>query len=219
MGHVNDFFTVENIENLAAHYRTLGPLIGVFLPFIEAFLPFLPLVVIVVANASSYGLWLGFLLSWIGTVLGSYFVFLLARRFGRHPRLHKFIAKPKVQKLIKWVDMRGISPLFILLCFPFTPSVLVNIVAGLSNLKKKYYLIVVMAGKFIMIASMSLLGYDLRALLTDPLKLILAGVGIFLLWIIGKGIESHLNRRVERDLKKAANKKKMKVNVKKERVS
>ena len=215
---MNDFFTVENIENLAAHYRTLGPLIGILLPFVEAFLPFLPLVVIVVANASSYGLWIGFLLSWIGTVLGSYLVFLLARKFGRHPRLQRFIGKEKMQKLIKWVDMRGISPLFILLCFPFTPSVIVNIVAGLSNLKKKYYLVVVMAGKFIMIASMSVLGYDLKALITDPVKLVLAGVGIFLLWIVGKGIEKHLNNKVEKDLKAVANKKKMKMSVKKERL-
>ncbi|MFC7685664.1 TVP38/TMEM64 family protein [Ureibacillus sp. GCM10028918] len=215
---MNDFFTVENIENLAAHYRTLGPLIGILLPFIEAFLPFLPLVVIVVANASSYGLWIGFLLSWIGTVLGSYVVFLLVRRFGRHPRLQVFIGKEKVQKLIKWVDMRGLSPLFILLCFPFTPSVLVNIVAGLSNIKKKYYLIAIMAGKFVMIASMSVLGYDLKALLTDPIKLIFAGVGIFLLWVVGKAIEKHLNKKVEKDLRAEADKKKMKMSVKKERL-
>jgi len=216
--HVNDFFTVENIENLAAHYRTFGPLIGILLPFVEAFLPFLPLVVIVVANASSYGLWIGFLLSWIGTVIGSYVVFLLARKFGRHPKLQFFIEKEKVQKLIKWVDMRGLSPLFILLCFPFTPSVIVNIVAGLSNIKKKYYLIVIMAGKFIMIASMSVLGYDLRALITDPVKLILAGVGIFLLWIIGKALEKHLNKKVEKDLKEVADSKKVKMSVEKERL-
>jgi len=215
---VNDFFTVENIENLAAHYRTLGPLIGILLPFVEAFLPFLPLVVIVVANASSYGLWIGFLLSWIGTVLGSYVVFLLTRKFGKHPRLKRFIGKEKVQKLIKWVDMRGLSPLFILLCFPFTPSVIVNIVAGLSNIKKKYYLIVIMAGKFIMIASMSVLGYDLKALITDPVKLILTGVGILLLWIVGKGIEKHLNKKVEKDLKSVSGKKKVKMSVKKERL-
>lgn len=215
---MEDWFTVENIENLAAQYRTLGPIIGIFLPFIEAFLPFLPLVVIVVANASSYGIWIGFLLSWIGTVLGSYVVFLIVRRFGKHPRLQKYIGKEKVQKMIQWVDMRGISPLFLLLCFPFTPSVLVNIVAGLSNIKKKYYLFVIMVGKFFMIASMSVLGYDIKALLTDPVKLILAGVGIFLLWIIGKAIERHLNKKVERDLKEVTDKKKVKMPVKKERL-
>ncbi|RHW39887.1 TVP38/TMEM64 family protein [Lysinibacillus yapensis] len=218
---MHDFFTVENIEQLTTQYRTLGPLIGILIPFIEAFLPFIPLVVVVVANASTYGLLLGFILSWAGTVLGSYAVFLLVRRFGKHPRFRKFIEKEKVQKLINWVDMRGLSPLFILLCFPFTPSVLVNIVAGLSHIKKKYYLIVLMAGKFIMIASMSVLGYDLKALITDPIKLIFAGVGIFLLWIIGKGIEKHLNKKIERDLRTAAKKKKnkeMNASVNKERL-
>ena len=134
---MSEWFTEENIQSLVSHYRTLGPLIGILLPFLEALLPFLPLVVIVVANVSSYGLWLGFILSWAGTVLGSYVVFLIVRKFGRNPRFKRFIERENVQKLIKFVTMRGLSPLFILLCFPFTPSVLVNIVAGLSYIKKK----------------------------------------------------------------------------------
>ncbi|KGR90550.1 hypothetical protein CD30_10780 [Ureibacillus massiliensis 4400831 = CIP 108448 = CCUG 49529] len=198
---MSEWFTVENIETLAAQYRTLGPLIGILLPFLEALLPFLPLVVIVVANASSYGLWIGFLLSWIGTVLGSYVVFLIVRKFGKHPKLKRFIQKENVQKLIKWVDMRGLSPLFILLCFPFTPSVLVNIVAGLSHIKKKYYFIVLLAGKFVMILSMSVLGYDVGSFIKNPLKLILVVIAVILLWIISKVVERRLNKRVEEDLK------------------
>ncbi|BDH60868.1 TVP38/TMEM64 family protein [Lysinibacillus sp. PLM2] len=198
---MSEWFTVENIETLAAQYRTLGPLIGILLPFLEALLPFLPLVVIVVANASSYGLWIGFLLSWIGTVLGSYVVFLIVRKFGKHPKLKRFIQKENVQKLIKWVDMRGLSPLFILLCFPFTPSVLVNIVAGLSHIKKKYYFIVLLAGKFVMILSMSVLGYDVGSFIKNPLKLILVVIAVILLWVISKVVERRLNKRVEEDLK------------------
>lgn len=198
---MSEWFTVENIETLAAQYRTLGPLIGILLPFLEALLPFLPLVVIVVANASSYGLWIGFLLSWIGTVLGSYVVFLIVRKFGKHPKLKRFIQKENVQKLIKWVDMRGLSPLFILLCFPFTPSVLVNIVAGLSHIKKKYYFIVLLAGKFVMILSMSVLGYDVSSFIKNPLKLVLVVIAVILLWVISKVVERRLNKRVEEDLK------------------
>lgn len=216
---MSEWFTVENIEALAAQYRTLGPLLGIFLPFLEAFLPFLPLVVIVVANASSHGLWLGFLLSWIGTVLGSYAVFLVVRKFGKYRRVQKFVKNKKVQKLIRWVEMRGLAPLLILLCFPFTPSVLVNIVAGLSNIKKKYYLIVLMAGKFVMILTISLLGYDIGALLRDPVKLILVLIAIFLLWIVGKGMERWLNNRVERDLKELTKKKKLGMSYKGEKGS
>lgn len=204
MEHVSDWFTIENIEALEAQYRTLGPIIGLLFPFLEAFLPFLPLVAFVVANASSHGLWMGFLLSWVGTVSGSYSVFLLVRQFGKYPKVQKFIKYKKMQKLIRWVDMKGIAPLFILLCFPFTPSVLVNIVAGLSNIKKKIYLVVLLTGKFVMILTISLLGYDIGALLRSPIKLILVIVAIVLLWIIGKIIEKYLNKRVERELKEVS---------------
>ncbi|OEC02861.1 hypothetical protein GY31_07415 [Lysinibacillus sphaericus] len=199
---MNEWFTVENMEHIAAQYRTLGPIMGILLPFLEAFLPFLPLVVFVVANASAFGLWIGFLLSWLGSVAGSYAVFLLVRHFGKHPKLRFVTSSKKVQKFIKWVDMNGISPLFVLLCFPFTPSVIVNIVAGLSHIHKKYYLTVLLAGKFVMIFGMSVLGYDLKSLITSPVRLISAGVAIVLLWWIGKLMEKRLNARVERDLKR-----------------
>lgn len=201
---MNEWFTVENIENVASQYRTLGgPLIGLLLPFLEAFLPFLPLVVFVVANASAFGLWLGFLLSWLGSVAGSYVVFLIVRHFGKHPKLLFLTNGKKVQRLIQWVNMNGISPLFVLLCFPFTPSVLVNIVAGLSNIRKEFYLIVLSAGKFVMILGISVLGYDLKALLTNPVRLVIAAVAIVILWWVGKLMEKRLNARVEKDLKHA----------------
>ena len=198
-----EWLTVENIEEVEKYYRTLGPLVGVFLPVLEAFLPFLPLVVIVVANANAFGLLLGFLLSWGGTILGSYAVFLIVRKFGRHPRLHSFTQSKRVKKLIKWVDMNGLSPLFVLLCFPFTPSVLVNIVAGLSNIRRHFYLVALILGKMIMIFSMSLVGQDITALIHNPIKLVLAAIAIFLLWVFGKAVEVRLNKKVERDLRNA----------------
>ncbi|MFF5996775.1 TVP38/TMEM64 family protein [Lysinibacillus sp. KU-BSD001] len=201
-----DWLTIENIEEVEKYYRTLGPLVGVLLPFIESFLPFLPLVVIVVANANAFGLFFGFILSWLGTVLGSYVVFLIVRKFGRHPKLHFFTQSKRVQKLITWVDMNGLSPLFVLLCFPFTPSVLVNIVAGLSNIRKHFYLVAVILGKMVMIFVMSFVGHDLTALIRSPIKLVLAVVVIFLLWLFGKAVEVRLNKRVERDLRNAERK-------------
>ena len=198
-----DWLTIENIEEVEKYYRTLGPLIGVFLPFLEAFLPFLPLVVIVVANANAFGLFLGFLLSWIGTVFGSYAIFLIVRKFGRHPRLHFFTQSKRVKKLIKWVDMNGLSPLFVLLCFPFTPSVLVNIVAGLSNIRRQFYLVALILGKMIMIFGMSFVGHDITDLIRNPIKLVLAAIAIFLLWLFGKAVEVRLNKKVERDLRNA----------------
>lgn len=189
---------------LSEQYRTLGPFIGLFFPFIESFLPFLPLFVFVFANASAYGLWLGFLLSWIGASLGSYAVFLLIRKYGQASVFRTFTKRVRVQQLIHWVERNGFGPLFLFICFPFTPSALVNLVAGLSDIKKKHYLFTLLAGKFVMIFTVSFIGYDLKALLTQPLRTAIVLVIVFLLWLIGKRIEVRLTKKVEEEFKEIA---------------
>lgn len=200
---MKDFFTLNNLETVIDQYHLLGPFFGLFLTMLEAFIPVIPLVVVVVANVNAYGVLLGITISWIGAVIGAYALFLVVRRFGRHPRLRRFVQNNRVQTLIKWVDMKGLAPILVLLCFPFSPAVVINIVAGLSNIRKYYYLVALLIGKFVMIVITGVLGYDLRAILTDPIKLILVLVCVVLLWLLGKWVEKKLNKRVERDLRAA----------------
>jgi uncharacterized membrane protein YdjX (TVP38/TMEM64 family) len=196
---MDEWLNVDKIIELSGHYKALGPFIGLLLPFIESFLPFLPLFVFVFANAGAYGLWFGFILSWAGTVAGSYVVFLIIRNYGRSRFLRFLTRHKRVQQLIGWVERNGFAPLFLLICFPFTPSALVNLVAGLSNMKKKTYLLILMAGKFVMIFTISFIGYDLKALLTQPIRTgIVIGI-IVLLWLVGKWLEKRLDRKVEEE--------------------
>ncbi|MEK3935404.1 TVP38/TMEM64 family protein [Sporosarcina sp. FSL W7-1349] len=198
---MEEWLDVDKIVELAKHYKALGPVIGILLPFIESFLPFLPLFVFVFANASAYGLWYGFILSWAGTVAGSYAVFLIIRKYGRNRFLRFLTKSARIQKLIKWVDRNGFAPLFLFLCFPFTPSALVNLVAGLADIKKRYYLFTLMAGKLVMIFTISFIGYDLKALLTQPIRTAVVVALIVLLWIVGKWLEKRVNRKVEAEFR------------------
>ncbi|ANU22679.1 TVP38/TMEM64 family protein [Planococcus donghaensis] len=207
---MTDFFSMENIVELTQSYKAFGPLIGFLLPFIEAFLPFLPLFVFVFANATAYGLWLGFLLSWGGSVVGAYAVFLLVRKYGRARFMNFMTRHDKVQKLIHWVERNGFGPLFLLLCLPFTPSALVNLVAGLSNIRKYYYLLTVMAGKLVMVFTISFVGYDLRALFTQPIRTAIVILVIVLLYVIGKIFENRLHKKVEEDFRLAGEERKRK---------
>lgn len=199
------FFDVDYVMELAEKYKNLGPLVGILLPFIESFLPFLPLFVFVFANAGAYGLLKGFIFSWIGTVLGSYAVFLLVRKFGQTKLMQRITNHPKVQKLIFWIERNGFGPLFLLICFPFTPSALVNLVAGLSNMRKTNYLVILMSGKLAMIFTISYVGSDLRALITQPLQTLKLFVIIGGLWLIGKWYEKRLNKKVENDFQEIRN--------------
>ena len=196
-----DWMTVETVDQLAEQYRSLGMVIGFIITFLEAFLPFLPLVLFIAVNVTAYGLLWGFVISWLGTLLGSFAVFLVVRKFGRARIMRKWVETRQVQRLIRWVNMAGISPLLVLLCFPFTPGILVNIVAGLSYIKKKYYFITLLISKCAMVFLLTFIVQDISQLIQSPIKLIIVSLVLFLLWIFGKLFERTLNKRVERDLR------------------
>lgn len=200
---LKEWFTLENIMGLIEKYRSFGPIPGLLLPMLEAFLPFLPLFLFVMANANAFGLWFGFLFSWVGASVGAILVFSLVRKFGQK-RVLRFLKKnEKVQKLMAWVERHGFGPLFLLLCFPFTPSAVVNIVAGLSKISFAQYMLAVLTGKMVMIFTISFVGYDLYSLITKPFRTAIVGVVIFILWLVGKRIEIRLNRNPDRERQEA----------------
>lgn len=192
LGYLNSI-ELEDIERLFEEYRTFGPLPGIILPMLEAFLPFLPLFLFVIANASSFGLWYGFFLSWIGTTVGSILVFILVRKFGQE-RFFRFLRKhEKVRRMMNWVERHGFAPLFLMLCFPFSPSAVINIVAGLSRINIWQFVLAVLAGKFVMIFTISYIGHDLYSLVEKPMRTVIVLLLVVILWAVGKRIESRLN--------------------------
>ncbi|MDE3838158.1 hypothetical protein C0966_02000 [Bacillus methanolicus] len=196
---IREWFTLEKILELIKEYRSFGPLPGILLPMFEAFLPFLPLFVFVMANANAFGLWFGFLFSWIGAVGGALLVFLIVRKYGQQKMLRFLKKHSHVKKLMSWVERHGFGPLFLMLCFPFTPSAIVNIVAGLSKVSIAQYLLAVITGKMVMIFTISFIGYDIRALVQQPIRTAIVMIVIFILWYVGKRIELKMNMSVEKD--------------------
>lgn len=180
----------EDIERLLQQFETFGPLPGLLAAWIESLLPFLPLVAILVANASIYGLGKGFLLSWIGVIAGAITVFWIVRRFGN--RLRRFVERksPRSTRLLHWLERNGFMPIFLLSCFPFAPSFLVNTVSGLSKVPFHTFVIATVLGKGVMVLLVSFVGYDLSELFRQPWKLVFI-VGVFgLMTITGRKLEA-----------------------------
>ncbi|MEW9675003.1 TVP38/TMEM64 family protein [Lentibacillus sp. L22] len=187
----------EYIEQLLDNYQQLGPLPGILLPLLEAFLPFLPLVVFVFANAAAYGLFWGFLLSWLGSSLGAITIFIIIRKLGRK-RIFTAIRKNKqVHKVTAWFERHGFGPLFLLMCFPFSPSAVINIVAGLSKVSLQQFILAVLMGKSVMIFTMAYVGASIMSFAKHPVRTIVIGICIVLFWILGKYIEKRLQKKGE----------------------
>ncbi|MFC2949963.1 TVP38/TMEM64 family protein [Virgibacillus sediminis] len=185
------------ILQLLSEYESLGPLPGFFLPFLEAFLPFLPLVVFVFANAAAYGLLEGFLLSWLGACSGAVIIFLLVRRLSGRRWVRKFREHQQVRKVTTWVERHGFGPLFLLLCFPFSPSAVINVVAGLSKVSIYQFILAVMLGKAVMIFSIAYVGSNVMEFAQNPVKTIVVISCIGLFWMIGKYVEKKLHQKAK----------------------
>lgn len=185
----------QAIIELLQDYERLGPIPGIMLPFIEAFFPFLPLIVFVLANGAAYGLFKGFLYSWIGASLGSIVVFLIIRRLGNKRIFQVIRNNQQVQRVTDWLSKHGFGPLFILLCFPFSPSSVINVVAGLSKVSTQQFILAVLLGKSVMIFSIAYVGSSLIEFAKNPLKAFIVGISIILFWLFGKFIEAKLQQK------------------------
>ncbi|MFX3622450.1 MAG: TVP38/TMEM64 family protein [Ectobacillus sp.] len=189
---LTEYFTIENMQHLLGEYREFGPLAGILLPMLEAFFPFLPLFAFIMANAAAYGLWAGFFYSWLGSCIGSLLLFFIIRTFGQHRFFHFLNRHPKIRKSMSWVERKGFGPIFILFCFPFSPSALINVVAGLSKISKKQFTLALMMGKLVMIFGISYIGYDVLSFIHKPLKTLVVVCIVFILWYVGKKLEVKL---------------------------
>lgn len=187
----------DYIMDLLESYEKLGPLPGILLPLLEAFLPFLPLVVFVIANSMAYGLLKGFLFSWLGSVGGAILVFVILRKLGQK-RFFRFLRQNKqVKKVMVWFERHGFGPLFLLMCFPFSPSAIINAVAALSKIKKQQFILAVLLGKAVMIFTISYVGEGIMSFAKQPVKTIVVGICILLFWILGKFIEKRIQKNAE----------------------
>ncbi|MCA0983860.1 TVP38/TMEM64 family protein [Halobacillus yeomjeoni] len=186
-------YIIHQLEQL----ESFGPLPGILLPLLEAFLPILPLVVFVLANSVVYGLLKGFFYSWLGAVIGAISVFMIIRKLG-DKRFFKFITKQRqVKRVMTWVEEHGFGPLFLLMCFPFSPSAIINIVAGLSKVNRQQFILAVLLGKSVMIFTIAYVGSSIASFAQNPVKTIVVGVCILLFWVIGKYIEKRIQRKAE----------------------
>ncbi|MBD2872894.1 TVP38/TMEM64 family protein [Paenibacillus arenilitoris] len=181
---------LDAIQGTLESYSQLGPLPGILLPMLESFLPFLPLIVIIAANANIYGLGFGFLFSWIGVTAGACCVFWISRKLGRNVKGRLEKRFPKSERFFNWVERRGFTPLFLLACFPFTPSVVITVVSGLSKVPFHTFLLATLLGKAVMIFSISLISFDIGNLVDEPWRIIVTVTAVLVMWFGGKRLES-----------------------------
>ncbi len=188
LNHVQHL-TPEQLQRKLESYSAFGPLPGIIAPFLESLLPFLPLLLIIAVNANIYGLGPGILYSWVGVCCGCMLVFWLARRLGGGFRGWLQRKFPASSRFFAWIEKRGFTPIFLLSCFPFSPSVLVNIASGLTTVPMRVFVTAILMGKGVMITSVSLLSFDIAKIMDAPWRIGIAIAALVIMWLLGKRLE------------------------------
>lgn len=184
---------IQELLDLLKDNWFLYMIVGLLSCFIESFLPFLPLIAIVSANAIILGLWGGFIVSWIGSGLGTLALFLLIRKYN-DKKLFKKIKNKKIEKAILWMNRQGFKLLFIAYSCPFVPSFLVTITSAFCKREVSEFLPAMLAGKFVMFLVISYPASDLSGFLRSPMKIALFTILVFLSWKIGSKVNKDLEQ-------------------------
>lgn len=184
---------MEFITNLDSLINTFllnigiyGPILGCLCILMESIFPILPLFVFITINFLVFGNIVGFIISWIFTVLGCLMSFFLFRKKIKNWFENKTKDSKKLKKIMNVVNKVKLEQLTAIIAVPFTPAFLVNIAAGLSKMSLKKFLIALCIGKIFLVLFWGFVGTSLVQSLTHPVALIKVVVLVFLAFVVSK---------------------------------
>lgn len=166
-----------------------GPLLGSLLIVVESIIPVLPLFVFISINFIAFGPVLGFIISWLCTVIGcclSYF--LVKKLFGRLV-VEKLSHRANIPKYLGYIENLSIQKITIILSVPFTPAFLINIVAGLANMDFKKFFAAIVISKIFLVYFWGVVGTSLVESFRNPSSLITVVVMMVSAYVLSYGIK------------------------------
>ena len=174
----------ELINNLLNLLCSWGALLGCVFILFESIIPMLPLSLFITLNFMTFGSIIGFIISWIFTVLGCLMSYYLFKSAVSEKRLNKFKENNTLKKVINVIENMNFTSLVILIAIPFTPAFAVNIAAGICRVPKKKFLLALMLGKISLVYFWGFVGVGLIESLKNPSKLIGVVILIVIVYII-----------------------------------
>ena len=142
------FTSEEALRNLLYTMGPAAPFGFIFIQIIQTVIPIIPGALTIPMGSIIFGMKYGFLLNFIGIMIGSVMNFILARKFGR-PLVEMIVDEKQFYKYASWLeDNNRFDKLFTFgMFFPLSPADFLCYLAGLSNISFNKYLLILTAGK------------------------------------------------------------------------
>ncbi len=168
---------LEEIQPLLSENLVFVCLITLVIMIIQNSFTVIPLILVITVNITLFGFLLGFLWSWLTSVIAAIVVFFLVRNIFQD----RLIKKIKQDHILK-IEENGFSYVFQGRLFPFIPTSFINILAGLSSIRLKHFILGTLSGNFLYFFILSLIPAGLMSLNINNYVIGLVILFIFLLY-------------------------------------
>lgn len=154
-------------EQVQINSPVIGIIFGMLVIILESMIPVLPLAVFIAVNMLVFGNFVGFIISWVATVIGCILAFIICRK-GLSDKFYSRIKEDgRVHKFMKKITRMKFSNLVIITALPFTPAFAVNIAAGLSKISFRKFVANVAIAKLAIVYFWGFIGTTFLESITD----------------------------------------------------
>jgi uncharacterized membrane protein YdjX (TVP38/TMEM64 family) len=156
-GVLDKITSFEVLKQLILDTRQWGVIVFLLLTVFQVVVLPIPAIVTVLIGVAIYGPTWSFILSTAGTLIGSFICFVLGKVFGKK-LVTWMIGKEKTEKYSAMLNDKGHFAFALMLLFPCFPDDILCLVAGISSMSYRYFIIVTCLTRPVMIAFYSFFG-------------------------------------------------------------
>ncbi|MBP1988714.1 TVP38/TMEM64 family protein [Paenibacillus eucommiae] len=147
---------LHRIREITNDNLALMLILMLIIMIIQNLLSVIPVILVISVNLSLFGLGYGYIWSWVTSIIGAIISFYTIRLW-----FQESVNKRLNRKWVDRIERNASWFVFIARLFPFVPSSLINIAAGVSTVKLKKFIISTAAGNLLYFCILSLITYGL----------------------------------------------------------
>ena len=161
-------FIMNTIDAMGVY----GPLLGSLFIVLESIIPPLPLFVFITINFLAFGYVMGFIISWVCTIIGCVISYFLVKKLLRNFVEKKIKNVDLLNRCMHYIENMSLTKITVILAIPFTPAFMMNIAAGLVNMNFKKFFIAILVSKIFLVYFWGFVGTSLVESFQNPSSLI-----------------------------------------------
>jgi len=160
---------IDSVTSVFKENISYALIVSLFIMIIQNSFTVIPLILVITLNFYSFGFFYGFLWSWFSSIIAAIIIFL-AIRFWFQDFVHSKVKNH--QDMLDKIEQKGMRYVIYGRVFPFFPTSILNIIAGVSKISLRPFTIGTAIGNFFYFFVLALIPFGVFSTNINPIALI-----------------------------------------------